>query len=86
MTNSFTNGSMNLMLTQKDLDEIEEIVEAKVKFLPTKEEFFSKMDEVMKELEAIRDEQTIISHQTSSHEDRLEVLERIHPGGSHPVA
>lgn len=42
------------MLTQKDLDEIEEIVEekldGKIKNLPTKDEFFSKMDEVMGEL------------------------------------
>lgn len=63
------------MLTQKDLEEIETIVEEKIRNLPTKEEFFAKMDEVMKELETIRDEQTIISHQVSDHEDRLERLE-----------
>lgn len=71
------------MLTQKDLDEIEEIVEGKlgekIKILPTKNEFFSKMDEVMKELETIRDEQTIISHQVSDHGERLEKLEEICP-------
>lgn len=83
LTTLFTNGSMVLMLTQKDLDEIEEIVEEKleekIKILPTKDEFFSKMDEVMGELATIRDEQTIISHQVSDHGDRLEKLEEAAP-------
>lgn len=70
---------MSLMLTQKDLDEIEEIVEEKLeektKLLPTKREFFGKMDEVIGELETIRNEQIIVSHQLSDHGDRLERLE-----------
>lgn len=41
-------------LTQHDLDQIEEltreIIKEEIKNLPTKEEFFSKMDEVMGEL------------------------------------
>ena len=45
------------MLTQKDVDEIEKIVEEKTKNLPTKDEFYSKMDEVMNELKTIRGEQ-----------------------------
>lgn len=51
------------MLTQKDLDQVEEIVDRKldekIKFLPTKDEFFGKMDEVMGELKAIREEQEV---------------------------
>lgn len=39
------------MLTQTDLDEIEKIVEEKIdqktKLLPTKDEFFGRMDEVI---------------------------------------
>ena len=67
------------MLTQKDLKEIEKVVEEKLeeklRSLPTKDEFFSKMDELMGELSAIRDEQTIIGHQVSDHEERLSALE-----------
>lgn len=48
------------MLTQTDFDEIEKIVDEKIgqktKLLPTKDEFFEKMDEVMGELKGIREE------------------------------
>ena len=48
-----------MTLTQKDLDAIEELIDEKldekIKLLPTKGEFFSKMDEVMGELKAIRE-------------------------------
>lgn len=65
------------MLTQKDLDEIESLIEDKVRNLPTKDEFFSKMDEVMGELDTIREEQALVSHHISDQEDRLEKLEEI---------
>lgn len=59
------------MLTQKDLNKIETIIDErleekfdekfdeKFKFLPSKDEFYEKMDEVMGELKAIREEQTV---------------------------
>lgn len=72
-----------MTLTQKDFDQIEEltrgIVKEEIKNLPTKEEFFSKMDEVMGELETVREEQTVLSGQVSNHENRLKSLEKIHP-------
>lgn len=43
------------MLTQKDLDEIEQLIREEIKYLPTKDEFYGKMDEVMVELKAIRE-------------------------------
>ena len=55
------------MLTLKDLLKIEKIVDdkldekleqkfnEKLRFLPTKEEFFTKMDEIMGELKAMRE-------------------------------
>ena len=74
-----------MSLTQKDLNEIERLIRAtvkeEIKFLPTKEEFFTKMDEVMGELETIREEQTLIGHQVSSHEDRISALEDFSPAG-----
>lgn len=72
------------MLTQKDLDEIEEIVgeklEEKIKLLPSKDQFFSKMDEVMVELKTIREEQTVTSgckDQLEDHEVRISKLETV---------
>ena len=70
-----------MALTQKDFNQIEEltrgVVKEEIKNLPTKEEFFSKMDESMGELETIREEQTILSHQVADHENRLKSLEEI---------
>ena len=64
------------MLTQKDFDQIGEIIDGrldgKLKGLPTKDEFYGKMDEVMGELKAIREEQTLITHRVSEHSDLLE--------------
>jgi len=74
------------MLSQKDLEEIEKVIEEKLRLLPTKDEFSSKMDELMGELSTIRDEQTIIGHQVSDHEERLNTLEEIHSGEVEPVA
>ncbi|MDO8503392.1 MAG: hypothetical protein Q7S60_01750 [bacterium] len=68
-----------MTLTQKDIDQIGEIIDQKleerIKFLPTKDEFYTKMDEVMGELKAIREEHTVSSGQISDHEDRITLLE-----------
>lgn len=72
----------------KDLIEetVEDVIEKKelvtkndISHLPTKDEFYSKMDEAMGELKAIRDEQTVQSQHLSDHEDRIEKMES-HPG------
>lgn len=64
------------MLTQQDLKEIGDIVDSKLeerlKYLPTKDEFAKRMDEVMGELQTIREEQTLISGSLSDHSDQLE--------------
>jgi hypothetical protein len=60
---------------------IEEAVETKLvtkddlSHLPTKDEFYGKMDEVMGELKAIREEFAVSSHQVAEHGDRLEKIE-----------
>ena len=63
-----------MTLTQKDFDQIEElthgVVKEEIKNLPTKKEFFSKMDEVVGELKTVREEQTTLSHQVSNHEEK----------------
>lgn len=56
-------------------DKLDKKLDEKLKYLPTKDEFYSKMDEVMGELKSIREEQTVQNHQVSDHEDRIEKLE-----------
>jgi len=46
-----------------------------ISHLPSKDEFYSKMDEVMGELKTIREEQAVQSHQLSDHSDRVEKVE-----------
>ena len=61
---------------------VEEVIERKelvtrgdLSHLPTKDEFYEKMDEIMGELKAIREEQTVQSKHLSNHEDRLHKIE-----------
>ncbi|MBI2590796.1 MAG: hypothetical protein HYW33_02865 [Candidatus Blackburnbacteria bacterium] len=75
------------MLTQQDLEQIEELIEEKIveriRLLPTRDEFFSKMDELITELKAMREEHAVSKGQVIDHEERLESLEEIHPQGKH---
>ena len=52
-----------------------EQVNEKINQLPTREEFFETMDALMNEVKNNREEQTILSHRTSDHEDRITKLE-----------
>ena len=61
---------------------VDEVIERKelvtkgdLSFLPTKDDFYNKMDEVMGELKTSREEQIMLSHQVSGHEDRIEKIE-----------
>ena len=76
-----------MTLTQNDFDQIEKVVnksvEEKTKHLPTKDEFYSKMDDIMGELKTIREEQIAVTGRFTDHEDRLEKLEEIHPSYQH---
>lgn len=78
------------MLTQRDLNLIEKIInetiEEKTRNLPTKNEFFTKMDEVMGELQAMREEDTILGHQVSDYEKRITDLEENRKSGRFAVA
>lgn len=46
-----------------------------ISHLPTKDDFYGKMDEVMGELKAIREEHVVSSGQIRDHEDRITHLE-----------
>jgi len=62
-------------LIETTIEEKELVTKSDVSHLPTKDEFYSKMDEVMGELKVIREEQPVQSHQLSDHEDRIEKIE-----------
>lgn len=69
------------MLTQKDLDEIEKLIDEKldekIKFLPTKDEFYAKMDELLGEVKAMRESQELHAGTHSEINDRLDNLEKV---------
>ena len=56
-------------------EKLDEKLDAKLSHLPTKDEFYGKMDEVMGELKAIREELAVLGHQVSDHGDRIEKIE-----------
>lgn len=68
------------MLTIRDLDEIEKLIDVKLdeklKFIPTKEEFFGWMDKIMGELKAMREEHKMLSQRVYGDlEPRLQKVE-----------
>ena len=83
-----------MTLTDKDLkalsdlirvtiEEIKLVTKDDIKHLPTKDELYEKLDKVMGELKAIRDEHKILSNQVSQDFDALEKLKKIHPHFQH---
>jgi len=63
------------------LDKQELKFEAKItKF---KDEFYTKIDPILKEVVASREDRTIGAEQHLRNQDRIEELEKIHPQGKH---
>ena len=66
-------------LIEVTVDEVIEkrelVTKTDLSHLPTKDDFYAKMDEVVGELKAIREEQPLQSHQISNHEDRVQKIE-----------
>lgn len=59
-------------LVEVTIDEkLDEKLDEKMKYLPTKDEFYGKMDEVMGELKTIREEQALQSQYLSDHDTEL---------------
>jgi len=76
-------GAMKVVFPTRD--EVKEIVKMEIKFLPTKEEFFARMDKLSGEYKKIDEAETphggkISEHsdQLEKHEDRIKVLESRH--------
>ncbi|MBU1084953.1 MAG: hypothetical protein ABIJ43_00135 [Candidatus Beckwithbacteria bacterium] len=79
-------GLLDLKLDEKFLAKIDNLIDKRFKLLPTKDEFFTKMDEVVGELETTRQEQTILGYQVSEHEKRIIKLEEQQPENGQMVA
>lgn len=77
-------------LTDTDIKNIRQLVKTEIEFaveplkediaelkatLPTKDEFYTAMDELVGEIKTIRQEQPIMAHQIHNHEKRLKHLE-----------
>lgn len=74
------------MLTPDDLNKIGLLIkttvqdEVKLSFkdlvgnLPTKDEFYTMMDKLMKELKEIREEQSVLTHQTYRNTKDIEII------------
>jgi len=67
------------MITEKDLDLIEDRLSDKFatkdELQAMKSDLLTKLDSILKELLAMREETTIITHKVSDHEDRITTLE-----------
>ena len=61
----------------------EEIEQIMTKF---RSDMFTKIDPILKEVLTAREERPIMVHRQEDHEDRIEVLEKIHPQGKHSLA
>ena len=70
-------------LTEKDLKAIEQLLEIRIdraleerlQHFPSREELFDRLDEIVTELQATRQEMAFQSHKIRDHEDRIQVLE-----------
>ena len=56
-------------------EKLDEQLAEKLSHLPTKDEFYTKMDEVVGELKTVREEQPLQSDKLSEHEDRIQKIE-----------
>lgn len=56
-------------------DEVREIVKEEIKFLPTKDEFFTRMDKLSGEIQKVRDEQTVHAGAQRDINDRFDRID-----------
>ena len=68
-----------MAITIKDLDEVEErfkeVFATKEDLISYKSDLIDKLDGILKEIVASREEETLLSHRVSDHEDRIEKVE-----------
>lgn len=79
-------NSIKNMITVAVDDAIEKkqlVTKDDIGHLPTKDEFFKRTDEIMKELKTIRENTDVVSGQMKDRTDRIEKLEKAHPNIQH---
>lgn len=87
-----------MALTQNDLKKIKDtfslvfdekvhelglVTKDDIKHLPTKEEFYSREDALMKELKDTWEEQAMLSQHDVDQQDQIDLLKNIHPDYTH---
>lgn len=76
----FTVLNRGMTLTISDIDEIEErfkgVFATKEDLVSYKSDLMEKLDDILKEILASREEETVLSHRVSVHEDRIENIEK----------
>lgn len=76
---------IEVILDEKLEQKLDQKLQEHLRHYPTKEDFFSRMDDLMGEVKTIREEVTLVAYRSSDHTDRIEALEKIHPDGRHPL-
>jgi len=71
----------DIFATKSDLVDQEEKLEAKI--TEFKNEFYTKIDPILKEVKASQEERIIVAVQHHRNENRIEKLEKIHPQDTH---
>lgn len=74
---------IEVALDEKLDQKLEQKLNEKLANFPSKDEFFTKMDEVMGELQAMREENMVLSHHSSQHTDDIDKLKSLHPNFAH---
>lgn len=66
-----------IVLSKNDLDQIKKVVKIETGHLPTKDEFYEAMDEMMGEIKSIREEIAGMHSSYENHEERISALEEV---------
>lgn len=74
----------NIGLEELLEDKFKKIFLTEERFAEFRNELYEKLDEILIEVQASREERVVIGHRLSNHEDRVTALEEIHPAGQHP--
>ena len=74
------------MFVYKLEEVVERIVDEKMKFLPSKDEFYERMDHIAGMIQDMWDELAASNLALNRHEEKLDQLENIHPNFAHALA
>lgn len=76
---------MRITITEEMEVMLEKKLEEKLGRYPTKDEFYEETLKVLKKLDDIEEQMTMLSGRTYDNTDRIENLEKLHPNGKHSL-